>query len=280
MNDRLLTLAVMFAGGALLGLQVWAKPRPSEEDVRRHTQMFTRSQQWHERLAPAFELTLTDGSTFRLADEVGRNVVILNFFATWCGPCRAEMPELQRYQQAHASESVLLLGIDAEEKPALVDRFIADLGLTFPVGIDESGDLLKQYGVSAFPTTVVIGAAGRIKLYETGAISNADVALGRIVAPEVATIRDGRGITAESYREALAREGQGQPKRPDAAIDARGRRIADAMPCPCGCDDMVSACACRTARAIKARLAQGGYEGKADAEVMQALNREFCMKGM
>jgi hypothetical protein len=57
-------------------------------------------------------------------------------------------------------------------------------------------------------------------------------------------------------------------------------RIAEAMPCPCGCSDKVYACGCRTAKSVKERLALGGYDSKTDAEVMQELNKEFCMKGM
>ena len=279
MSNRGVTLAIAAAGVLMIGLQIWAKPRPSADEINGWARGMTDRAAWRGRLAPDFELTLLDGSTFRLGDRIGRHVIILNFFATWCGPCRAEMPELERYQKAHKDDGVILIGIDAEEKHTIVEQFINELNLTFPVGIDGSGDLLKLYGVNGFPTTIVIGADGRVKLYETGAISNADVAFGAIVTPELAVIREGRGITAEAYRASLEAE-----PPPDAGantpLTGRARKIAEAMPCPCGCDDKVSACGCSTSKAIKARLAQGGFDAKTEVEVMEELNREFCMKSM
>ena len=281
MTTRVVKLAIVGVGVCMLGLQIWLKPRPSADEINRQARDARDAAAWRGRVAPDFELTLLDGSSFRLSDNVGRHVIILNFFATWCGPCRAEMPELQRYQQAHRDEGVILVGIDAEEKHTVVDQFVRELKLTFPIGIDGSGDLMKLYGVSAFPTTVLIGADGRVKLYETGAISNADVAFGALVGPELAAIRDGRGVTAEAYRAALAAEPRDNTQANAAApLTGRARKIAEAMPCPCGCDDKVHECRCSTSKAIKAKLARGGYDDKTDAEVMEELNREFCMKGM
>lgn len=278
MSDRLLKLALLVAGLSVLGYQVWAKPRPSAAEIHQFARGFLDPEAWRERVAPDFELTQLDGSTFRLADRIGEHIIVLNFFATWCGPCRAEMPELERYYQTQAGSGVILLGIDAEEKHVAVESFVKELKLTFPIVIDDAGDVMRLYDVSSFPTTVVIGVDGRVKLYETGAISNADVALGPVVAPQVAALREGRGIGLEEYRRALA----DQPRAEGAAapLEGRARHIAEAMPCPCGCTDKVMACKCATSKAIKARLAKGGYDGKTDVEVMQELNREFCMKGM
>jgi thiol-disulfide isomerase/thioredoxin len=277
MSDRVLKLAVLVAGVGLLSFQVWAKPRPTDEEIDHFARSFTDATDWVGRVAPDFELTLLDGSTFRLAERVGTQVIILNFFTTWCGPCRAEMPELERYQKAQGS-NVLLLGIDVEEKHTVVEPFVASMKLTFPVGIDGAGDVSKLYGVGGFPTTVVIGVDGRVKLYESGAIANADVAFGPIVTPELAARSEGRATTRDAYLAALAVAGNDQDG--PAPLMGRGRRIAEAMPCPCGCSDKVMACSCSTANGIKARLAAGVPDAKSDAEVMEELNREFCMKGM
>lgn len=282
MNTRALTTALAALGVAMLALQIWAKPRPSPDEINDQARSIVQPADWKERLAPDFELTLLDGSRVRLADRIGTEVVILNFFATWCGPCRAEMPELQRYYDAHKDAGVLLLAIDAEEKHTAVEAFTRELGLGFPVGIDGDGSLQQLYGVDSYPTTVVIGTDGRIKVYESGAIANADVSFGEIVDPELARARAGTGISAEDYWTAL----DGQPAPAAATAEAaptlagRGRTIADAMPCPCGCDDKVSACSCSVSTAIKARLARGEFGTRSDAEVMQELNKEFCMKAM
>jgi thiol-disulfide isomerase/thioredoxin len=228
---------------------------------------------WHGRLAPDVELPTLDGGRYRLSDDVGKRVVILNFFATWCGPCRAEMPELERYQR-QAGDTVRLVGVDAQEARDLVAAFIDEMKTTFPVVIDD-GVVQRRYGVDSFPTTVVIGADGRIKLYEVGMIANTDVALRGLVDRERSLIASGRGISGAGYRAGLPAAGTA------AGPATRAERIAAAMPCPCGCaDQTVANCGCRTAKGIKARLATGGLEGRSDAAVMEALNREFCMKGM
>jgi peroxiredoxin len=270
-------IALLASAVALVLFQVRTKARPDPDTIRQQARMFADASAWEGRLAPDFEVTLLDGGHARLADYVGKDVVILNFFATWCGPCRAEMPELERYTRAHANDGVVLLGIDAEEKHTAVERFIADLHLTFPVGIDGTGEIGKAYGISAYPTTVVIGADGRVKLYEVSAIANADVSLDAVVSRERTAIHDGHGITADAYRQALA----SQPRKPSESpplLTGRALRIADAMRCPCGCEDKVNACSCATAKQIRARLASSAYDRQTDVEVIESLNREFCVK--
>ncbi len=262
-------------GAAIVGVNAAVKDPPDPRMIAQMARAQTAPDRWQGRLAPDVELPTLDGARYRLSDDVGQRVVILNFFATWCGPCRAEMPELERFQR-EAGNGVRLIGVDAQEARELVAAFIAQVQTTFPVVVDD-GPVLRRYGVDSFPTTVVIGADGRIKLYEVGMIANADVTLREIVNRERSLIATGKGISADAYRAALAAAGPGG--LPPGAT--RADRIAAAMPCPCGCADMtVRECGCRTAKGIKARLAAGGLDGRRDAAIMEALNREFCMKGM
>src|SRR5262245_16446994 len=83
---------------------------------------------WVGKVAPDLELPLRGGETFRLADHVGTKVIVLNFFATWCAPCKKEMPEFDRYYSAHSDKDFLLIGVDVNETPKLVDDFVAQLG--------------------------------------------------------------------------------------------------------------------------------------------------------
>src|SRR5262249_30887280 len=161
---------VVLSGAGVVGIHVWSKPHPSADEIRTASRGYERPGQWINRTAPDFELRLLDGTSVKLADHIGKEVVILNFFATWCGPCRQEMPELARFQALHATDGVLLLGIDSREKHAVVEQFVHDLSIEFPIALDEAGDVGKLYDVDAFPTTVVIGADGQVKSYETGAI--------------------------------------------------------------------------------------------------------------
>jgi thiol-disulfide isomerase/thioredoxin len=284
MPVRLLLIALLCGGLAVVHAAY--KVRPDPNDIALRASEYQTPARWIGRLAPDISLTTLDGKRFRLSDEIGRQVIVLNFFATWCGPCRAEMPELAKYQEK-AGPTVRLVGIDAQETRAVVEPFVASMALPFHVAIDETGDVLKRYEVTAFPTTIVIGADGRVKVYEIGQISNAEVALGRAVAREQREIAAGRGIAPDAFRAELARTPAGPPKTPGSGGDSaeptltgRAERIAAAMPCPCGCDDQVTACSCRTATQIKARLARGDFGDRSDAAVMEALNKEFCMRGM
>jgi thiol-disulfide isomerase/thioredoxin len=276
MPPRLLMVLTVVLGAGLLAVHVAAKQRPDPADITRVASSFQQNARWDGKVAPAFEVEQLDGTTFRLADHVGREVVILNFFATWCGPCKAEMPELDRLAREMAGRPVTILAVDAEEKRDLVKAFVGGLGVTFPVAVDDSGAVLKQFGVDSFPTTVFIAPDGTIRLYQVGPVLNADVAFGQLLSTAFAEIAAGAGVTRESFLEAQAKTAPGL-QAGDAALNGRAARIAADMSCPCGCDHKVSGCTCSTAKAIRKRLAADANE-VADAEAVRALNRDFCMK--
>ncbi len=217
---RLLLAVALVA--AIVAVNAAFKAGPDRQMIARMSRTQSAPSRWHGRLAPDVELPTLDGGRYRLSDDIGRRVVILNFFATWCGPCRAEMPELERYQQ-QAGDAVRLVGVDAQEARELVAAFIDQMKTTFPVVIDD-GVVQRRYGVDSFPTTVVIGADGRIKLYEVGMIANTDVALRALVDRERSLIASGRGISAEGYRTRAGRRGVDPPVQ---------RRAPSGSPPPC-----------------------------------------------
>jgi peroxiredoxin len=245
------------------------------------------STEWQGRIAPDFELKTTRGERFQLSENVGKKIIVLNFFATWCGPCREEMPELNTYFNTHKAEPFLLVGIDAEEKQDRVEAFLADLKVDFPAGVD-AGSIQKQYGVSAFPTTVLIGVDGKVQFYEAGALANAEVAFDNLLSKNRQLIQSGQIISPEEYR----LQAQKQPALPvrqsaekptaeeDDKLDPRGKRIVARMDCPCGCDKKVQGCTCSTSKNIKTALAKEDFKDKADDEIMKALNKRFCSGAM
>jgi len=286
-NNFALKVSILLTGVLLTALHYKLKPSPSDKEIHDQSIGMSGGVDWRNRTAPDFEITTTHGEHFRLSDNVGKEVIVLNFFATWCGPCRAEMPELSRYFDEHKSDSFFLLGIDAEEKGDRVDAFLGDLKVTFPAGVDE-GAIEKKYGVEVFPTTVVIGVDGKVQLYETGALVNAEVAFDNLLQKNKQLIRTGQTISPEVYRLAaqnqtalpLLQPEQNTERKPESPLDERGKRIAARMDCPCGCDDKVQACSCNTSKKIKKALAEEKVTNKSDEEIIRALNKRFCSGAM
>ncbi|HLF28938.1 MAG TPA: redoxin domain-containing protein [Anaerolineae bacterium] len=114
------------------------------------------------RPAPDFTLQTTDGQRITLGDLRGQ-VVILNFWATWCPPCRTEMPALQEVYDARRAEGLLVLAVDQAEAPDVVRSFGAELQLTFPLVPDPDYVVSEQYRISLLPSTFFIGRDGVIR---------------------------------------------------------------------------------------------------------------------
>jgi peroxiredoxin len=119
-------------------------------------------------LAPDFTLATTDGDAIQLSALQGRPVVV-NFWATWCPPCRAEMPELEALWQRFGQGSVMVLGVDQGESAVVVERFAREeVPTSFPLLLDESQEVGRLYQVHALPTTFFIDAQGRIQDVKVG----------------------------------------------------------------------------------------------------------------
>ncbi len=121
--------------------------------------------------APDFTLTTVTGETFTLSALRGRPVV-LNFWATWCPPCRAELPELQA-ASARLTGQVQIVGIDQGESAAQVQAFAASLGLRFTMPLDSDTTVSRLYGVRSLPTTFFIDRGGVIRQIQIGPVTEA-----------------------------------------------------------------------------------------------------------
>lgn len=129
-------------------------------------------------LAPGYDLELKDqfGKVHTLSDYKGK-VIFLNFWATWCGPCRNEMPDIQKLYEEYSAQGedaeVVILGIAGPEigqegSSGDIAGFMEENGYTYPVLMDESGEMFDQYGISAFPTTFMIDRDGNVYGYVPG----------------------------------------------------------------------------------------------------------------
>ncbi|NPA31463.1 MAG: TlpA family protein disulfide reductase [Chloroflexi bacterium] len=120
--------------------------------------------------APELELTTLDGQPASLADYRGQ-VLIVNLWATWCPPCKAEMPDLLAYYEDHKDEGLALVAINIQEPAERVRPFVEAYGLTFPVWLDPKGTSTMAFRTQGLPSTFVIDPEGRIRLIWYGRTS-------------------------------------------------------------------------------------------------------------
>jgi thiol-disulfide isomerase/thioredoxin len=114
-----------------------------------------------------FSLTDVNGKTVQLSDYKGKTVLV-NAWATWCPPCKAEMPLLNRYYQSHAQDGFILLAVNAGDSQNEAASFANQNGLAFPVLLDPGTQLLGQLGIDSFPTSILIGRDGVVKTIHVG----------------------------------------------------------------------------------------------------------------
>jgi thiol-disulfide isomerase/thioredoxin len=122
------------------------------------------------RPAPAFTAETTAGQRISLADFRGR-VVLINFWATWCAPCRAEMPEIEAAYQAHRGRGFEVVAINVQEGPAEVQPFMAELGLSFPALLDQDGTITRRYLARALPSTYLVDRNGVVSFSRLGPVT-------------------------------------------------------------------------------------------------------------
>ncbi|MCW5882013.1 MAG: TlpA family protein disulfide reductase [Anaerolineae bacterium] len=123
-----------------------------------------------DQLAPLFRLTTLDGETVDLADSQG-DVVLVNFWATWCPPCRAEMPVIEAAYQAHKDKGFRVLAVDVREGKDEVAAYARELGLSFPVLLDQNGDVTLAYRVQNLPRSFLIDRQGRVVRIHPGELT-------------------------------------------------------------------------------------------------------------
>ncbi len=164
-------LTITGAAGSLSAGLAAQEPAASQESAA--------SQEEERPSVPAPDFTLTDqfGESHTLSDYQGK-IVFLNFWATWCSPCKSEMPDIQALYEAHGgnAEDLVVLGVaqpgvGREGSSEDIANFLAEGGYTYPVVMDEDGSVFAQYGIRAFPTTFMISSDGTVYGYVEGAIS-------------------------------------------------------------------------------------------------------------
>jgi cytochrome c biogenesis protein CcmG, thiol:disulfide interchange protein DsbE len=120
-------------------------------------------------LAPDFELQSIEGTQSQLSSFKGKTVLI-NFWATWCIPCREEMPLLEEFADRY-SQDMVVLGINAGEKQDVIQEYVDSLAVTFPILVDSAGTIASLYRVRGFPTTMLIDENGVLRFQHIGVLT-------------------------------------------------------------------------------------------------------------
>lgn len=181
-------------------------------------------------LAPDFKLQSTDGRTMSLSDLRG-HVVVLNFFATWCPPCRAETPDLVAAAKKYSSGDVIFFGVDDREQTQLVRVWAKGKGVKYPVVMDKTGSVEESYDVRAIPTTYILDRNGVIRYRQLDELESSTLtgALDAVIAnrplPETKVAQTFDSTAASALAAVNAALAAGKPAD---AIDA-GKKGSDKL---------------------------------------------------
>ena len=163
------TIPAILLGGLVVGVIfaltiIWEEIEPTPKGIV--------SQRWIPEIGTAvedFELSDVNGENVRLSDYYGVPVVI-NFWGTWCPPCREEMPLLQKYYQEYSTEFIIL-GVNVQDSSEQVWNFMNESPIDFPVLLDEEAFVAEQFIVRAFPTTFILDKSGILRVHHIGLLS-------------------------------------------------------------------------------------------------------------
>ncbi|WP_096550776.1 thiol-disulfide oxidoreductase ResA [Ureibacillus thermosphaericus] len=134
--------------------------------------------------APDFELVDLEGNTHRLSDYRGQGV-FLNFWGTWCEPCKKEMPAMERQYQQFKDQGVHILAVNIAQSNFEVENFVEQYNLTFPVVIDKTKSVMQAYNVGKLPATYLITPEGKVKKVPPGELSEEQIqSLMESIKPE------------------------------------------------------------------------------------------------
>jgi cytochrome c biogenesis protein CcmG/thiol:disulfide interchange protein DsbE len=150
------------------------------------------------RAAAPFSLTLFDGSRFTLAEHGGK-VVLVNFWASWCIPCREEAPLLEATWRAYREHGVVFVGVNIQDSEPAARAFIREFGTTYPNGQDPGGRIAIDYGVYGIPELFFIGRDGRIAYKHIGAIGPSGLA-GSLEAALRGAVMSREGRSEQRYQ--------------------------------------------------------------------------------
>ncbi len=143
--------------------------------------------------APDFKLDLLGGGQMTLSQHKGKEIVILDFWASWCGPCRQSMPIIEQVAAAYKDKGVVLYAVNQDEPPATIQKFLTAQKLNVTVALDKDSAVGAQYGASSIPLTVIVGKDGAVQAVHLGV----SAALKKTLTGELDALVAGKSLTGE-----------------------------------------------------------------------------------
>lgn len=165
--------------------------------------------------APAFATQDVDGHPIDLKKDLGKKVIMLDFWATWCGPCVQAMPQVDAVANQFAPKGLVFYAVNAGEDAATIKEFLKSSKMEVPVALDEKGEIGPLYGVEGIPQTVLIGKDGKVQAVHVGYNSQ----LGKVLAKEVEALLAGKDLASETiakYEDAMKKQEASEDASPEA----------------------------------------------------------------
>jgi cytochrome c biogenesis protein CcmG, thiol:disulfide interchange protein DsbE len=165
-ESNLAAIAILLVAGAIaLFAWAWSNERgdtSSGENVRVG------------REAPDFQLPDLEGNQIALSDHRGE-VVLINFWATWCPPCRVEMPDMEAVYREHRDDGFEILGVDQREPKELVEEFVTERGFSWIFLLDEDFDVSREYSATSIPRSILVDRDGTVAHVWTGTLTRSQL---------------------------------------------------------------------------------------------------------
>lgn len=152
--------------------------------------------------APDFKAERLDGDPVSLDDHRGKEIVVLDFWATWCGPCVDSLPKIAAAAAEYADKGVVFYAVNEQESADEIRQFLADQELDLPVLLDTDGKIGEQYQASGIPQTVLVGKDGIVQVVHVGASSN----IGKTIKRQLDDLLAGKNLAEEAKQAAAERE--------------------------------------------------------------------------
>jgi thiol-disulfide isomerase/thioredoxin len=143
--------------------------------------------------APSFVTVDPDGNTVDLKEHLGKNVIMLDYWATWCGPCIMAMPDIASVANKYKDQGLVFYGVNVGEDPDTVKEFLANMNLDIPIAMDFDRKIQRSFEGKYLPLTILIGKNGTVQAVHLGYRED----LGELLSQEIEKLLDGKDLVSQ-----------------------------------------------------------------------------------